>query len=306
MFQVVNYLSECKRKQKLYVFTFFCFYSMNKTHKSNFKRIREMLLTDRNETDENVHDYPNFDSDNEYDPIDTESDDTSTDEHISEQFDSSDSDVDHRDIVADSQPETLQKGGAIWSAHPSPAEGRIPAANIMKRKPGFTTKIQTILDAFKLFFTNEILDEIIFHTNCYAERCFDQAKRLRQNSNTKKRNFRRWKPIDRIELESFIGLLIQSGVSHSNHELLNDLWDISQSRPLYRATMSLQRFRYILQFIRFDDRQRRNTSDRLSPIRNIFERFVQQLPRHFIPGEYLTVDEQLYQHMPYFCYSRLK
>ena len=57
--------------------------------------------------------------------------------------------------------------------------------------------------------------------------------------------------------------------------------------------MSLQRFKYILQFLRFDDRQHRDPSDRLSPIRVIFELFVKRLPKHFIPGENLTVDEQL-------------
>ncbi len=68
--------------------------------------------------------------------------------------------------------------------------------------------------------------------------------------------------------------------------------DISQSRRLYRATMSLERFKYILRFIRFDDRQSRNKSDQLAPIKHIFDRFVKQLPRYFTPGEHLTIDEQ--------------
>ena len=59
-------------------------------------------------------------------------------------------------------------------------------------------------------------------------------------------------------------------MGRSNHELLSELWDISQSRPLYRATMSPERFKYILRFIRFDDRQSRNKSDRLAPIKHIF------------------------------------
>jgi hypothetical protein len=57
--------------------------------------------------------------------------------------------------------------------------------------------------------------------------------------------------------------------------------------------MSLQRFKFFLRFIRFDDRQHRNKSDRLAPIRYVFERFTKQLPRHFIPSENLTIDEQL-------------
>ncbi|CAF4170500.1 unnamed protein product, partial [Rotaria sordida] len=207
---------------------------MNTIHKSNLKRIREILLTDNNEIDD-IDDGRDSDSDSEYDPIVTESDNTSTNKHISEESDSSNSDIDQSDIATVSQPETLQK----------------------------------------------ILDEIVLHTNHYAERHFDQMQRSHQDSNTMKLNSLQWKPLDRIELESFIGLLIQSGINKNNHELLSELWDISQ------ATMSLERYRYLLQFIRFDDRQHHDKSDRLSSIRFIFESFVKQLPQHFLPSENL-------------------
>jgi hypothetical protein len=87
--------------------------------------------------------------------------------------------------------------------------------------------------------------------------------------------------------------LIQAGVGHANHESLTELWDISQNRPIYRATMSLQRFKALLQFLRFDDRRNRDKSDRLAPIRYIFERFIKQLPQYFVPNENVTIDEQL-------------
>ncbi|CAF1008288.1 unnamed protein product [Didymodactylos carnosus] len=223
-----------------------------------------------------------------------ESDDTSTNEHISEESNKSNSDDDDQcDVYTDDQPETLEKAGIIWSIHAKPAKGRIPAVNIIKKKLGPITKVQTILDAFKLFFTNEILDEIVIQTNRYAEQYFDQNKRSKTDSNTIESKSSKWKPIDRVELESFIGLVIRAGLHRNNHESLNDLWDISQSSPLYRGTMSLQRFRQFLQFLRFDDRQNRDKTDRLSSIRYIFELFIKQLPRHFVPGENLTVDEQL-------------
>jgi hypothetical protein len=57
--------------------------------------------------------------------------------------------------------------------------------------------------------------------------------------------------------------------------------------------MALERFKYILQFIRFDDRQKLDESDQLSPIRYIFERFAKQFHQHFVPDENLTIDEQL-------------
>ncbi|CAF4380534.1 unnamed protein product, partial [Rotaria sordida] len=151
----------------------------------------------------------------------TESDDTSTNKHISEESDSSNSDIDQSDIAIDSQPETLQKVGITWSIYSIPLQGRISAANIMKKKPGSITKVQTILYAFKLLFTNKILDEIVLHINHYTEQHFDQMQGSHQGSNTMKLNSLQWKPLDRIELESFIGLLIQSSVNKNNHELLS-------------------------------------------------------------------------------------
>ncbi|CAF1441196.1 unnamed protein product [Rotaria sordida] len=201
------------------------------------------LNPNNNEIDD-IDDGQDSDSDSEYDPIVTESDDISTNKHMSEESDSLNSDIDQSDIAADSQPETLQKAGVTWSIHSIPVQGRISTANIMKKKPDSITKI---------------LDEIGLHINHYAERHFDQMQRSYQGSNTMKLNSLQWKLLDRIELESFIGLLIQSGVNKNNHELLSGLWDISQ------ATMSLERYRYLLQFIRFDDRQHRDKSDRLSP-----------------------------------------
>ena len=264
---------------------------MNDTYRSNLKRIRDLLLSDTIEDDHVVDE--DSDSDNDPDFVLVESDDTSADEHISEESNLSSSDDDQCGVYRGGQPETLEKAGIIWSIHANPVQGRIPAANIIKKKPGPITKVQTILDAFKLFITNEILDEIVIQTNYYAEQYYDQNKRSKTDYDTIKSKSSKWKPIDHVDLESFIGLIIRAGLHRNNHESLDDLWDISQSCPLYRATMSRQRFRHFLQFIRFDNRQNRDKTDRLSSIRYIFELFTKQLPRHFIPGENLTVDEQL-------------
>ncbi|CAF1486160.1 unnamed protein product [Rotaria sordida] len=242
---------------------------MNTTQKSNLKRIRDILLTDEHEINNNFSDNQGSDSDSEYDFVATESDDTSNSKHISEESDLSNSDTEQDDVVTANQPETLQKDDVTWTMHPNLEQSCIAAANIMKKKPGPTIKIQTILDAFKLFSTNEILDQIVLHTNLYAKRYFDQKIRSQQDSNSIILDSHCWKPIDRIELESFIGLLIQSVVNRSNHELFYDLCNISQSRPLYRVTVSLQLFKHLLQFIRFDDQETRDKSDHLGPIRYI-------------------------------------
>ncbi|CAF1931286.1 unnamed protein product [Rotaria magnacalcarata] len=178
---------------------------MSPIPKANLKRIRDILLADENGINNDVNDNQGSDSDNDSDFLATESDDTSNSEHISEESDLSNSDFEHGDVATVSQPETLKKNGVIWSIYPS-----------------------TILDAFKRFFTNEMLELIVLRTNLYAKRYYDKKIGPRQDSNNIRSDSHFWKPVDRVELESFIGLLIQSGVHRSNHELLNDLWDIRQ------------------------------------------------------------------------------
>lgn len=60
--------------------------------------------------------------------------------------------------------------------------------------------------------------------------------------------------------------------------------------------MSLQRFQTITQFLRFDnkeDRPARRRNDKLAAIRDVFDMFVSQLPKVFVPYENTTADEQL-------------
>ncbi|KAE9542998.1 hypothetical protein AGLY_002909 [Aphis glycines] len=60
--------------------------------------------------------------------------------------------------------------------------------------------------------------------------------------------------------------------------------------------MSLKRFRFLLRCLRFDDmgdRIQRREIDKLAPIRELFELFVENCKKCFSPSEYVTIDEQL-------------
>ncbi|CAF4284616.1 unnamed protein product, partial [Rotaria sordida] len=100
------------------------------TTKSNLKRIREIILTDNdnnNEFDDTVFEDDESNSDSDYSPSGTESDDTSTDECISKEDDSSDSHISDDDISTNTQPESVEKGGITWSIHNSKDHGRLRA-----------------------------------------------------------------------------------------------------------------------------------------------------------------------------------
>ena len=94
---------------------------MNHTYRSNVKRIRDLLLSD---TIEDAYvTGENSDSDNDSDFVPIESDDTSTNEHISEDSDILNSDDDDQcDVYTDDQPEILEKAGIVWSIHTNPAQ----------------------------------------------------------------------------------------------------------------------------------------------------------------------------------------
>ena len=67
--------------------------------------------------------------------------------------------------------------------------------------------------------------------------------------------------------------------------------------PLFAATMSGKRFKFLNANIRFDNihtREERFPSDRFAAIRELFETFNDQCSSVLQPDEYLAIDETLY------------
>ncbi|CAF1079877.1 unnamed protein product [Adineta ricciae] len=80
-----------------------------------------------------------------------------------------------------------------------------------------------MVDAFKLFLTDEILDIIVLHANNYARKYYNQRSQSRLNKGVYKPKFTHWKEIDRIELEAFIGPLIQASAANMGHRSIDEL-----------------------------------------------------------------------------------
>ena len=107
------------------------------------------------------------------------------------------------------------------------------------------TRTLSIDKTFKTIFTADIADIIVRHTNKKALSVYAVFNAAHQNSN------REWKPFTIQEIYSFMAILICSGVNNSNSDHTTDMWH-SNSYPLYRATMGINRFQNIMRFIRFD------------------------------------------------------
>lgn len=88
------------------------------------------------------------------------------------------------------------------------------------------------------------------------------------------------------------------GVQKSGRRNLEDFWNTTRGTgtELIYLVMSLKRFRFLLRTIRFDDirdRELRKQHDKLAPVREIFEKLVANYKKQFVPGEFMTLDEQL-------------
>ena len=135
------------------------------------------------------------------------------------------------------------------------------------------------LSAF-LLFLRPIRHIILNMTNLYGVRKYKEE----------------WQNIDMITLHAYFGLLLLAGVYRSYGECVTQLWNEKTGRPIFRATMQLKRFKRIHGCIRFDDRQDRASSgarDKLAPIRNVHDRWNNNLKCMYIPGKNVTIDEQL-------------
>ena len=102
--------------------------------------------------------------------------------------------------------------------------------------------------------------------------------------------------MDRIETESFIGLLLLAGAYKAQYRPVSELWSLKEGQPVFRATMSEQRFKSIKGAMRFDNPARRDRSDRLAPVRFIFNLITEKFRSFVEASENVTIDEQLLEY----------
>ncbi|XP_017796105.1 PREDICTED: uncharacterized protein LOC108577462 [Habropoda laboriosa] len=147
-----------------------------------------------------------------------------------------------------------------------------------------SVNIETIDECFHLFINEQIIDTIILHTNNKAHETIPPNKK--------------WNPVDRIEIDAILGLLLMMGRFRESYERKTDLWRQNEAlcRPFYAATMSRDRFSDILKHIRFDDyitREDRKAIDKLAPLRAISNIFIKNCRDSYSASSIGTVDEQL-------------
>lgn len=205
-----------------------------------------------------------------------------------------DEQYDHEYIHESSLTEMMGKGhkdAFVWKTSPvHSSQGKIPNRNIVHIKCGPTAvanKASTPGECFKLFFKSNLLQKVLQYTNNEIS-----IQRLRY----KTRETSTLANLEIAELEALLGLIILSAALKSNHLNANQLFDIRYSGETFRSTMSKERFRFLLNCLRFDDRETRNTrrqQSKFAPIEDIWDIFISQCKANYKAGSYCTIDEQL-------------
>ena len=94
----------------------------------------------------------------------------------------------------------------------------------------------------------------------------------------------------------FYRLLLLAGAYKAQYRPVSELWSLKEGQSVFRATMSEQRFKSIKGSMRFDDPARRDRSDRLAPIRFIFDLITEKFRSFVEASENLTIYEQLLEY----------
>lgn len=230
------------------------------------------------------------------------SDNGSCDEEAPSEHSVHNTDTEQSSSDDDGRFESLQRGaanyplytgkdGTKWLVHKIRKQpGKTSRQNIVTQLPGvkgIAKNAKTILDCWKLFFPDEIIEYV---TNCTNK----QLDRMRLSYG---RESKHCLPTDFEEMNAFLGLLYLAGVKRAQHLNTSELWSTDGTAPEYfAATLSQRRFHTLVQAIRFDDkdtRAERAKEDNLAPVRDILHQFIEKCVQHYTVGSYVTIDEML-------------
>jgi hypothetical protein len=183
-----------------------------------------------------------------------------------------------------------------WSKIPPHRRSRTPAHNIIPcvHLPGNIGPAKAIgnkcteVQAWEFIITDDIINEIVVHTN---ENLEETRVKYKTADKIELRN------TDFTEVRALIGMLFYSGIFKSNHEDLDSLYaSDGTGRDIFRATISLKRILTLLMCLRFDnkaDRQERVQDDKAAAISWVFNRVIENSQMNYCPFEHVCVDEML-------------
>ena len=180
------------------------------------------------------------------------------------------------------------RDGSVWlkASVPQVLRGRLQQQNVLRIRPGptfySTARVMrdTPVSAFRVLFDEAMLRNIQKCTNAEAQRCT---------------NDKNWS-VTLDELDKFLGLVIARGIIGGRNMPLKSMWDKTWGCPLFSKTMARDRFLEIMKFLRFDmknERRRNLLNDKFALASQLWNPFVENCQKAFVPHHNVTIDEQL-------------
>lgn len=158
--------------------------------------------------------------------------------------------------------------------------------DILRHLPGVcnsATHADTAIKALQLFFTDNLLEEIVVCTNKYIQA-------ISQNYNRAKDAME----VTLAELKAALGLLFLGGVMKVSHINLEDLWKADGTVIEYfLLKMGINKFRFILRFDDMTTINQRKQPNKLAAVRFLIDQFNDNCKQHCILSENVIIDEML-------------
>ena len=142
---------------------------------------------------------------------------------------------------------------------------------------------------FELFLTDKMIDDIVSHTNSYAqEKIFGgQGSSYTQSDGS-------WKDVTADEIRRFIALLIHFGVVHIRGDVQKN-WS---TKTLYhglwaRAILPRQRYFAILAMLHVVDPATEEPSNKLRKVESFVDHFKKKCKELYKPRQHVAIDERM-------------
>ena len=151
------------------------------------------------------------------------------------------------------------------------------------------------LQAWTLFSTKTMLDIIVIETNRKIEETVMQLQSMLATDSSSRYGYIRL--TNPSEVLALIGIIYMRGLLGQVHQGTNAMYHEIFGNPVFSATMSRSRFKFLITHILFDDytsRPARWQHDRVAAFRKIFEEFNKNCGKFLVPDDYLSLDETLY------------
>lgn len=133
---------------------------------------------------------------------------------------------------------------------------------------GEAEALDEIESFWDLLFSDEVIDIIVERTNAKIEEQAAADVGAGQSITYQYHT-------DAIEIRAFIGVLYFAGLWKSCHVNVDELWTKSNGIQFYRCAFARNRFNYLQGSLRFDIPEERDPNDRFSPVRKIWNIFIE-------------------------------